>query len=187
MRTRPLGMSLSRLWARGGRSVRTALVRHGALGEVRVRSLATGVVDVLRLVFPAESQAVKPGDVTAIGLDISSSSFGRCDLPAWLGVALVQHTAGEHFGEVLPQAHLHQRRSQRIERNVDEHAHRQRAAPPMLDHPLKQAQALGLDDLHDAVPLTVPARGGSPSSRSRLAMRWARHRRRIMSQPPSRP
>lgn len=58
-------------------TVRDALVAHCALDEVRVRSVATGMVDVLRLVFPAEQQAIKVGDVTALGLDISSSSFGR--------------------------------------------------------------------------------------------------------------
>jgi hypothetical protein len=58
-------------------SVRDALVRHGALEEVRVRSTATGLIDVVRLVFPSESVAIKVGDVSAVGIDISSSSFGR--------------------------------------------------------------------------------------------------------------
>ena len=58
-------------------TVRNALVAHGALEEVRVRSLATGMVDVLRLVFPSEGTAIHVGDVTALGLDISTSSFGR--------------------------------------------------------------------------------------------------------------
>jgi len=40
-------------------SVRHALVQHGAVQDVRVRSLATGLTDVLRLVFPAEQQAIK--------------------------------------------------------------------------------------------------------------------------------
>jgi hypothetical protein len=58
-------------------AVRHALVQHHAVQDVRVKSVATGLVDVLRLTFPAEQQAIKVGDVSAIGLDISSSSFGR--------------------------------------------------------------------------------------------------------------
>ncbi len=58
-------------------TVRGALVRHRALGDVRVRAVATGLVDALRLVFPTNGVAVKVGDVTEIGIDISSSSFAR--------------------------------------------------------------------------------------------------------------
>ena len=58
-------------------TVRLALAHHGALGEVRVRAVASGMTDVLRLTFPTEAVAVKPGDISHIGLDISSSSFGR--------------------------------------------------------------------------------------------------------------
>jgi hypothetical protein len=58
-------------------SVRDALLRHGAIDDVRVRSIATGVVDVIRLVFPSETTTVKVGDVSALGIDISSSSFGK--------------------------------------------------------------------------------------------------------------
>ena len=57
--------------------MRSALVQHGSLHDVRVRSVATGLTDVLRLVFPSEQRAVKVGDVTALGIDISTSSFGR--------------------------------------------------------------------------------------------------------------
>lgn len=57
--------------------VRDALERHGALGDVEVRSIATGPVDVLRCVFPNQQTAVKVGDISALGLDISSSCFGR--------------------------------------------------------------------------------------------------------------
>ena len=57
--------------------VRDALVQQNALGDVEVRSIATGLVDVVRLTFPSEQQAMKVGDVTALGLDISSSSFGK--------------------------------------------------------------------------------------------------------------
>lgn len=58
-------------------TVRGTLRDLGLLGAVRARSVASGLVDVLRLVFPAESRAVRVGDVTALGIDISTSSFGR--------------------------------------------------------------------------------------------------------------
>lgn len=57
--------------------VRDALVRHCALDSVEVRALATGPVDVLRLVFPSEHVAARVGDISALGLDISSSCFGK--------------------------------------------------------------------------------------------------------------
>jgi hypothetical protein len=57
--------------------VRDALVRFDLLQEVRVRGVASGLVDNMRLVLPNESVAVKPGDVSNVGLDISTSSFGR--------------------------------------------------------------------------------------------------------------
>ncbi len=58
-------------------TVRGALVRQGALSEVRVRAVATGLVDALRLVFPSHRAAVKVGDLTEVGIDLSSSSFAR--------------------------------------------------------------------------------------------------------------
>jgi hypothetical protein len=58
-------------------TLRAALVRFGLLGEVRVRAVASGLVDNLRLVLPSEAKAVKPGDVSAVGLDLTSSSFAR--------------------------------------------------------------------------------------------------------------
>lgn len=57
--------------------VREALKQAGALDTVRVRAVATGLVDNIRLTFPAEQRAIKPGDVSALGVDITSSSFGR--------------------------------------------------------------------------------------------------------------
>lgn len=57
--------------------VRDALERHGALGEVEVKSIATGPVDVLRCVFPNQQAAVRVGDVSALGIDVSSSCFGK--------------------------------------------------------------------------------------------------------------
>ena len=60
--------------------VRAALVQQDALSQVQVTSVATGIVDAVRLVFPAEEKAIKVGDVSALGLDITSSSFGRSAL-----------------------------------------------------------------------------------------------------------
>jgi hypothetical protein len=60
--------------------VRDALVQHGGLQQFRVRSVATGLVDVIRLIFPSETVALKVGDVSAVGIDISSSSFGRSSI-----------------------------------------------------------------------------------------------------------
>jgi hypothetical protein len=58
-------------------TIRDALVKHGMLNDVRVRGVASGLVDNLRLVLPSERKAIKPGDVSALGLDITSSSFAR--------------------------------------------------------------------------------------------------------------
>lgn len=58
-------------------TVRDALVRFGILHDVRVRGVASGLVDNMRLVLHAEQEAIKPGDVSALGLDISGSSFAR--------------------------------------------------------------------------------------------------------------
>jgi hypothetical protein len=44
---------------------------------VRARGVATGLVDNLRLILPSEELALKPGDVSTVGLDISTSCFGR--------------------------------------------------------------------------------------------------------------
>lgn len=58
-------------------TLRAALVRHGLLDSVRVRAVASGVTDVLRLVLPSETTPVRIGDPSMVGLDVSSSSFGR--------------------------------------------------------------------------------------------------------------
>lgn len=58
-------------------TLRNALARHGLLETVRVRAVASGVTDVIRLVIPSESTAIKVGDTSLVGLDVSSSSFGR--------------------------------------------------------------------------------------------------------------
>ena len=61
-------------------TLRQALSQQGLLSSVRARAVATGTTDLLRLVIPSESQAIKVGDVTAVGLDLSTSSFGRSAL-----------------------------------------------------------------------------------------------------------
>jgi hypothetical protein len=90
-------------------AVRHALVQHHAVQDVRVKSVATGLVDLLRLTFPAEQQAIKVGDVSAIGLDISSSSFGRSAVHitalVWRlvcenGLRMAEHQGGFSFRHV---------------------------------------------------------------------------------------
>ena len=61
-------------------TLRQALGQQGLLSSVRARAVATGTTDLMRLVVPSESQAIKVGDVTAVGLDLSTSSFGRSAL-----------------------------------------------------------------------------------------------------------
>lgn len=58
-------------------TLRNALARHGLIDSVRVRAVATGVTDVIRLVLPSEAMPIKVGDPSMVGLDVSSSSFGR--------------------------------------------------------------------------------------------------------------
>lgn len=58
-------------------SVRLALKTEGVLDDVRVRAIATGTTDALRLVLPGEETELQVGDVSHVGLDISTSSFGK--------------------------------------------------------------------------------------------------------------
>ncbi len=58
-------------------TLRTALSRHGLLSEVRVRGVATGLVDNMRIILPGETKELKKGDVSNVGIDISTSCFGR--------------------------------------------------------------------------------------------------------------
>jgi hypothetical protein len=58
-------------------TIRTGLVRFGVLKDVRVKSWASGLVDNLRITFPAESTAIEVGDVSAVGIDITGSSFAK--------------------------------------------------------------------------------------------------------------
>jgi hypothetical protein len=60
--------------------LRDVLLEQGVLDQVRVKSIATGLVDVVRMVFPAEQEAIQVGDISALGIDISTSSFGRSAL-----------------------------------------------------------------------------------------------------------
>jgi hypothetical protein len=57
--------------------VRTSLTRFGLLDDVRVRGVASGLVDNMRLTLPSEEVALKVGDTSNVGIDISTSSFGR--------------------------------------------------------------------------------------------------------------
>ena len=57
--------------------VRSALVRFDLLHEVRVRGVASGLVDNVRLILPSEFLAVKVGDASHVALDIQTSSFAR--------------------------------------------------------------------------------------------------------------
>jgi Domain of unknown function (DUF932) len=57
--------------------VRDALVRFDLLHGVRVRGVCSGMLDNMRLILPSESVAVKVGDLSNVGIDISTSSFGR--------------------------------------------------------------------------------------------------------------
>lgn len=109
--------------------VRTALVQHGMLGDVRVRAVATGLVDAIRLVFRSETVEPKVGDTSALGIDISTSSFGRSALhlrgmlwrlvcsnglriPESMGAASFRHVGDparlrDGLGEALPTVMLH--------------------------------------------------------------------------------
>lgn len=58
-------------------TLRDALAEHGVLNEVRVRALATGPVDALRLVLPGEQRALRVGDISHVALDVSTSMFGK--------------------------------------------------------------------------------------------------------------
>jgi hypothetical protein len=58
-------------------TLHTALSRHGLLSEVRVRGVATGLVDNMRIILPGETRELKKGDVSNVGIDISTSCFGR--------------------------------------------------------------------------------------------------------------
>jgi hypothetical protein len=60
--------------------LRGALERFGVLEGARVRGVATGMVDNLRIVLPSEAAPVKVGDVSHVGIDISTSSFGRSSI-----------------------------------------------------------------------------------------------------------
>ena len=52
-------------------TLRQTLNQQGLLSSVRARAVASGTTDLLRLVIPSESQAIKVGDVTAVGLYLS--------------------------------------------------------------------------------------------------------------------
>lgn len=80
-------------------TVRDVLVRQAAISDVEVRSFATGVTDVFRMVFPATQTPVKVGDISALGIDISSSSFARSALHVRGLVWRLKCTNGLRVGE----------------------------------------------------------------------------------------
>ncbi len=57
--------------------VRGALKQQGVLDDVRVRAVATGTTDALRIVLPSERTEIEVGDVSEVGLDVSTSSVGK--------------------------------------------------------------------------------------------------------------
>jgi hypothetical protein len=61
-------------------TLHTALSRHGLLSEVRVRGVATGLVDNMRIILPGETRELKKGDVSNVGIDISTSCFGKASI-----------------------------------------------------------------------------------------------------------
>lgn len=58
-------------------TLRGALKEQGVLGDVRVKALASGTTDAMRLVLPDERKELQLGDVSHVGLDVSTSSFGK--------------------------------------------------------------------------------------------------------------
>jgi len=58
-------------------TLRDALKVHGVLDDVRVRALATGSVDAMRLVLPGEARTLRVGDVSHVAIDVSTSMFGK--------------------------------------------------------------------------------------------------------------
>lgn len=58
-------------------TIRAGLVKFGILRDARVRAWVAGPVDNIRLVLPSESVAVEVGDVSAVGIDVTGSSFAR--------------------------------------------------------------------------------------------------------------
>jgi hypothetical protein len=54
-------------------TMREALRQHGVLDDVRVKALATGPTDAMRLVLRGQGQEVKVGDVSHVGLDVSAT------------------------------------------------------------------------------------------------------------------
>jgi len=58
-------------------TLRSALSRHGLLEEARVRGVASGLVDNMRIILPGERRELKKGDVSNVGIDVSTSCFGR--------------------------------------------------------------------------------------------------------------
>jgi len=96
-------------------TLRQTLTQQGLLSSVRARAVATGTTDVLRLVIPSETQAIKVGDLTAVGLDLSTSSFGRSALHVRGLLWRLQCTNGLRTAEGMGQfSYRHVGESQRL-------------------------------------------------------------------------
>jgi hypothetical protein len=84
--------------------VRDALSRFDLLRDVRVRGVSSGLVDNMRLILPSEEVAVKVGDVSYVGLDVTTSSFSRSAVrlvpTAWRLVCQNGLRAPERRGEL---------------------------------------------------------------------------------------
>ena len=77
-------------------TLRQTLNQQGLLSSVRARAVASGTTDLLRLVIPSESQAIKVGDVTAVGLDLSrpASAARHCTSVVCFGASSVPMASG---------------------------------------------------------------------------------------------
>ncbi|MBX3230674.1 MAG: hypothetical protein KIT84_00540 [Labilithrix sp.] len=90
-------------------TIRAGLTRFGALHDVRVRGVATGLIDNLRLVFPSEQVAAKVGDVSMLSLDVTTSSFARSSVklvPGCFRLACLNGLLRHHRSEGLAFRHL---------------------------------------------------------------------------------
>jgi len=149
-------------------TLRTALTRHGLLEEVRVRGVATGLIDNLRLLIPSEARELKKGDVTHVGLDVSTSCFGRASVrvtPTLVRLLCLNGLRGTERGDGLAFRHVGD--TERLQAAVAEaiptalvHARGvmnqwQKAVSYMVEDVAKQIEAMR--------ELTIPERKGFES------------------------
>lgn len=58
-------------------TMREALVKFDYIDKARVEAVATGMVDVVRFTMPASEKPIRVGDVSMMGFDMRTSSFGQ--------------------------------------------------------------------------------------------------------------